>query len=156
MAHYTKLNWSRMRRLDKQSKINTSLAKKVEAIEGKQVWLVLVEGWCGDVAQNLPVIQKMVELNPNIELRMIFRDENLDVMDAYLTNGGRSIPKLIAMDADSLEELWTWGPRPAPVQEMVEEYKKTGGPYSEFSEKVQKWYNGDKTQTLQNEFEALI
>ena len=108
------------------------------------------------MAQNLPVVQKMVEYQPNIDLKLIFRDEHLDVMDAFLTNGGRSIPKLIMLDEGSLAELGQWGPRPAPVQEMVIEFKETGGEYSKFSERVQKWYNADRTETVQREFIKLL
>lgn len=156
MAHYTKMNRTRMRRLNKTTKLIPEMKAVLDKVDTPQIWLVLVEAWCGDVAQNIPVVQKMVEYNPNISLRLIYRDEHLDVMDAYLTNGGRSIPKLIMLNAENLDELGQWGPRPVPVQAMVMEFKETGGEYSKFSEKVQRWYNADRTETVQREFIKLL
>jgi hypothetical protein len=156
MAHYTKMNRTRMRRLNKTTKLITEMKTALDKVNKPQIWLVLVEAWCGDVAQNIPVVQKMAEYNPNITMKLIYRDEHLDVMDAYLTNGGRSIPKLIMLDAENLNEMGQWGPRPAPVQAMVVEFKETGGEYSKFSEKVQRWYNADGTETVQREFIKLL
>ena len=157
LTHYTKLNAQRMNRWDKTTKINDALKQTISEVSEKWVWLIITEGWCGDAAQNIPVIVKMAELNPNIEVKLILRDEHLDVMDAYLTNGGRSIPKLIALKAETLEELGTWGPRPVEVQEMVWEHKKNPQEsYSKFSEKIQKWYAKDKSQSIQREFNELI
>ncbi|MDN5203442.1 thioredoxin family protein [Fulvivirgaceae bacterium BMA10] len=157
MLNYTKLNQHRMKRLDKTTKLNETLIKQVEAVSEKWFWIVLTEGWCGDAAHNIPVIQKMAELNSNIELGFLLRDENLNIMDAYLTNGGRSIPKLICLRQDTLEEVGTWGPRPAPVQKMTLDHKESPKESNQdFSIRVQNWYNGDKSETIQREFESLL
>lgn len=158
LAGYTALNAHRMKRLDKNTVLEPAVLDGLAAIERKQTWLVLTEGWCGDAAQNLPILAKMAEANPNVELRLVLRDDNLDLMDAYLTNGGRSIPKLIALDSESLAELGTWGPRPAPVQQMMMDYKADPNkpPYSEFNKTIQLWYARDKTRTAQGEFGALL
>ena len=111
ILNYSKLNNSRMKRLDKTTKISDETAQKIQKLATPQTWLVLTEGWCGDAAQNLPVIHKMAELNKNINLKLVLRDENLELMDLFLTNGGRSIPKLIALDTDN-NVIDTWGPRP--------------------------------------------
>ena len=92
MAGYTSLNEHRMKRLDKRVELQQPVLDGLAQINRKQTWLVLTEAWCGDAAQNLPILAKMAEANPNVELRLVLRDENLDLMDAYLTNGGRSIP----------------------------------------------------------------
>lgn len=157
-VHYTSLNYQRVKRLDKTSNLTDEMQNALAGVKDKQIWLVLVEAWCGDVAQNLPIINKMAESNPNIELRVILRDEHLEIMDAHLTSGGRSIPKLIILKADTLEDLGDWGPRPDPIQGQVMEYKKDskGVPYSEFSKGVQQWYNQDKNATIQKEFIQLL
>ncbi len=152
LTHYTKMNVQRMRRWDKTTQIREDLKEAIEQIDNPQIWLILTEGWCGDAAQNIPFLVKFAALNPKIEIRFLLRDENLEVMDAYLTNGGRSIPKLIVLQANTFEELGTWGPRPAEVQQMVMDFKKSGGDYKEFSEQVHKWYAKDKGQALQKEF----
>lgn len=155
---YTYLNRHRMNRLNKTTVISEDLQQAVKAIDQKTTWLVLSEAWCGDAAQNLPVIHHIAELNPLIDLRIILRDTYLDIMDELLTNGGRSIPKLVAFDSN-FNELYTWGPRPSVVQEMVNAYKAEPEPkklYSEFVEDVQKWYAKDATHSLQSEFYQLL
>ena len=73
-------------------------------------WLVLTEAWCGDAAQSLPIINKMAEVSDNITLRLILRDENLDVMDQFLQNGrSRSIPKLICHQRRYSRSAWRLG-----------------------------------------------
>lgn len=155
---YSKLNVHRMSRLDRTVKISPELQEAVATIDQKWTWLVISEGWCGDAAQNLPVINELAKLNDLIELKVILRDENLDVMDAYLTNGGRSIPKLVALKGEQLEELGTWGPRPAPVQERMVAFKADpqGLSKEDFNIEIQKWYAKDRTKTIQAEMLALI
>ena len=152
---YTKMNHQRMKRWDKKATISDDLKAKIEAINEKQTWVVLSEAWCGDAAHNLPIIAKMAELNPNIELKIVLRDENLDLMDQYLTNGGRSIPKLIAY-TDNNQELFTWGPRPKELQELYMDLKKHPEKEVENKITIQQWYNKNKTVTLQEEFKNLL
>lgn len=150
-AAYTKLNLTRMQRLNKTVKIGESLEKLTQSIQSPQKWYVLTEAWCGDAAQCVPVIAKIAELNPVIDLTLLLRDDNPGLMDQYLTNGGRSIPKLIALDSEG-NELFTWGPRPAGAQEIYTEFKANPGrPFSELTEAIQKWYNADKTASTQEE-----
>ena len=73
------------------------------------IWLVISEGWCGDAAQNMPVVEKIVDEMPNVEIRYVLRDENLELMDQYLTNGGRSIPKALFVDTETFEVLGRLG-----------------------------------------------
>jgi hypothetical protein len=152
--HYTKMNLTRMKRLYKTIDLNEDLKALIQSIDRPLHFLVLAEAWCADVAQNIPTVQKMVEANPGFELSLIWRDENLDLMENYKTDGGIAIPKVIVMDAESKEELAVWGPRPEPAQNMVRAYKKqeVKEPYMEFAKKVQLWYAKDKGQTLQAEW----
>jgi len=151
LAHYTKLNLARMQRLNKTVQIKKSLEETIKSIQSPQKWYVLTEAWCGDAAQSIPVIAKLAELNPQITLQLLLRDDNPEVMDQYLTNGGRSIPKLIVLDADD-NEIFNWGPRPAGAQAVFNEFKKEPGrPFAELAEAIQKWYNSDKTYSIQDE-----
>lgn len=157
MLHYTKMNQQRMKRLDKTVKLDDELEERLRNVKTPMTWLVLSEGWCGDAAQNLPIIKKMADVNEDIDLKIILREEHLDVMDQYLTNGGRSIPKLVALNAESLDELGTWGPRPEPAQELFEEGKSDEGrTKKEIATEIQKWYSKDKGKTVQEEFKPLI
>lgn len=158
-VHYTKMNDARMRRLDKTVEILPEIASRIKAISNSQTWLVITESWCGDAAQVVPIIQKMSDLNDLITVKVILRDENLEVMDQYLTNGGRSIPKIVAWNTDSGEELGDFGPRPAQLQQMVMDNKHSANPvpYDEFSKVVQKWYLEDKGASTQSEFlDAIV
>ena len=132
MVGYGKMNVQRMKRLNKTIQLLPELEDVVQGLTRKMTFLVITEGWCGDAAQNVPVFNKLTEHNNQIDVKLILRDENLEIMDGYLTNGGRSIPKLIALDSSTLEVIGTWGPRPETAQVMVSEFKKIeNGDYSE-------------------------
>ena len=157
LADFTKLNRTRMKRLDKTQQILPELENVTKQINQKQVWLVLTESWCGDAAQNIPVLQKLAEMNPLIDLRLVLRDDNDELMQKYLTNGGKSIPKLIAVSADLKKELFTWGPRPAAAQVEVKRLlDENGGFNDKVKEGVQIWYNNDKGISMQNEMIELL
>ncbi len=159
MVEYTTLNRQRMQRLDKTTELNDALLKKLDGLKRRYTWLVITEPWCGDAAQNLPVLAKAAEASAAIDIRLVLRDENTELMDQYLTNGGRAIPKLIVLDAETMQELATWGPRPEPLQQKARDYKAMPEPkptHDEFTKEVQVWYNKDKTQTLQQEILDLL
>lgn len=156
MFDYGKLNRQRMHRLEKTVILNESLKEKVRNNQRKMIWLIITEGWCGDAAQNIPSIEKIAAESANIETRYVLRDENLELMDAYLTNNARSIPNLIALDAESLEVLGTWGPRPKSAMDYFYEMRDGGLEKPQMMENLQRWYNSDKNQAIQDEFEWLL
>jgi len=156
MINYATLNQRRMRKWDKIGKLTPELTTRLLQVSSPTTWLVITEGWCGDAAQNLPFLNKMAELNPNITLKLVLRDEHPELMDEFLTNGGRSIPKVIGLD-ESLNVLGSWGPKPIPMQKEFLENKvsqeRTG---KEFTEYLHLWYAKDKGLTLQNEILAIL
>ena len=155
--HYTKMNVQRMSRLDKRIKLSDELKEAVDGLDEDVTFLALTEAWCGDAAQNLPLFHKLEEYSDHIELKLLLRDENLDLMDQFLTNGGRSIPKVIALESDTLSVKWDWGPRPAKLQEKYLEAKKDPDfDYKETAKDIQLWYAKDKTETLQKELVELL
>lgn len=162
LLKFTKLNLQRMERIPKQVELDHTLLEKLLMLPEKLEWVVFVEGWCGDVAQNLPIIHQMAEASDKVDLKLLWRDEHPELMDQYLTNGGRSIPKLVALRSSDLEELGTWGPRPQPVQEEIQRIKAeyADRPKKEMVEalhqRMHKWYAQDKGKTLQEEFITLV
>jgi len=156
MFNYGKLNRQRMHRLEKTVELNPEVKAAAEQAKRKQIWLVITEGWCGDAAQNIPVIEKIAAASSNIETRYVLRDENLELIDRYLTGGARSIPKLIAIDRETLEVIGTWGARPVAAQELFEELKSRGVEKPLIMENLQRWYNADKNQSIQADFARLI
>jgi len=156
LLEYSKLNMARMNRLDKTIELIPELKELVEQIDTSQTWLVLTEGWCGDAAQIVPVFDKIAQLNSNIELKFLLRDENRELMNWYLPNGkSRSIPKLIVVD-ENLEELFNWGPRPKALQEMFYHLRANVINDDTIKEEMHKWYAYDKTITTQKEILELI
>ena len=154
---YTKLNQQRMKRLDKTIKVSEDSRAKIGGISYKITWLVLTESWCGDAAQTIPVINKLALLNTNISLKIIQRDEHLELMECFLTNGSRSIPKLLAIDPVSYDVLWTWGSRPSEATQLADEYKKEHGELTpQFKEKLQVWYNKDKGKNTVSDLMHLL
>jgi hypothetical protein len=156
LMHYSQLNLQRMHRVEKTIQVLPEIKAKLLLLSQPQTWLVLTEGWCGDASQSLPVMQSLAELNPNIRLRILLRDENPELMDRYLTNGvSRSIPKLIAVDPATGKEFFTWGPRPTALQESFYGMRSEGLSYDVIKEELQRWYNKDRTTTIQQELAAL-
>ena len=152
LTNYTKLNVQRMQRIDKTVQLLPEVSEALHAINKPQTWLVITEGWCGDAAQILPVLNAMASANPLIQLRLVLRDENPELIDQYLTDGNsRSIPKLVVLDADTLEEKFNWGPRPAPLQELYKKMRTEGMDYMAIAQELHAWYAKDKTVHTQKE-----
>lgn len=154
----TVLNAQRMKRIDKLLVVDERIQKELEKLKNKWNWIVLAEAWCGDGAQNIPVIAKIASLSPNIDLKIILRDEHPEFMENYLTNGSKSIPKLICFASDTQEEIGTWGPRPAAIQHNVVEFKKQNPEvdHDEFVKNLHTWYAKDNGKSMQEDFLKLI
>lgn len=157
LTHYSELNEARMNRLEKTVKISTEIIQKLNQLNGDYIWLVISEGWCGDAAQILPVIYKMAELSEKIDLKIVFRDENEDLMNLFLTNGTKSIPKLIILDKNTLEVLSDFGPRPIGAKQLILDYKAKHGIVDETAKtNLQLWYLHDKGLSTQKEILDLM
>ncbi len=150
-----KLNFARSTRVEKQFVPSDKLIEAVNKISNPQLWMVLTESWCGDSAQNLPVLAKISELSKNIELRFLLRDSNLEIMDQYLTNGTRSIPKLIAFNEEG-NELFRWGARPAAAQQLINELKEKGLQKNEWLIELHKWYANNRGKEIEKELLELL
>ena len=155
--HFSKLNNQRMKRLDKQTKLSEETLTKTQKIQKDFTWLVLTESWCGDAAQTLPVINKFAEANEKIALKVVLRDENEDLMNQFLTNGSKSIPKLIVVENESKKVVGSWGPRSEKAAKMVMDYKEKYGKIDDkFKMDLQNWYNADKGANIEKELLDLI
>jgi len=157
LTNYTQLNDRRMKRWDKTLKFSEEVQKQIAEVKTKITWLVLTESWCGDASPSLPVMHKIAELNPNIVLKIILRDENVDLMNRFLTNGGMSIPKLIAVDDATGEVIGDWGPRSKAATKLVDDYKAEHGQLTAaFKQDLQVWYNKDKGQSVLEDLTSLL
>ena len=157
LAQYTLLNQRRMKRWAKTFKLDPAAQEAIANRKQALTWLVLTESWCGDAAHATPIMDAFAQTNPNIEFKVLLRDENLPLMDAFLTNGARSIPKLIAFDPEQETVVGTWGPRPTPATAMVNTYKAEHGKLTpEFKQDLQVWYNKDKGKAIAADLLELL
>lgn len=150
-----KINFHRVNRIHKTFYAGNELKEVIEKIKDPQHWMVISEDWCGDSAQILPYIYEIAKLSTNISLRILPRDKNLDIIDLYLTNGTRSIPKFIVFD-NSGNELFQWGPRPKAAVDLITKLKAEGKTKEEFLEQLHLWYGRNRGAEIQRELIDLI
>lgn len=157
LTAYTVLNVQRMSRLDKTTKLLPELTAAAAGLTTSYVWLIITEGWCGDAAQLVPVIEAVAQASAgHLRTAYVLRDDNPDLIDRYLTHGTRSIPKLVVLRADTLTEVLHWGPRPAEAQALLTRLKAEGMAHDDYVREIHAWYAHDRTQTTQRELLALV
>ena len=157
LTHYTTLNEVRMNRLDKTIHVPDEIKEKLKELKKEHTLLVISEGWCGDAAQILPVMNKITAETDKLDLKIVLRDENDELMNDYLTNGARSIPKLVLIEKDTLVARGSWGPRPHDAAKLIMDNKeKFGKVTTEAKEELQKWYLHDKGHSTMEEIALLL
>jgi len=140
--------------LYRRARVSEVILGRVDAIRDPWRLLVLNEDWCGDSINTLPVVARLAEAVPLIELRIIGRDANPDIMDQHLTGLSRSIPVIMVLDSDFTERGW-WGPRPRPLQDWIME-EGLALPKAERYREVRTWYARDRGQTVLHELLDII
>lgn len=153
--NYAKLNWSRQHRWLKAGILNEGLASIIESIKEVQYWTIITEPWCGDAAHIIPFLHRLSELNPLIKVDYQLRDSEPFLIEQYLTNGTKSIPKLIIADVNN-NALAVWGPRPAGCQALYAQLLKDHVEMEQKKIALQQWYNTDKGVSLQNELITIL
>lgn len=154
---YSELNDTRMNRLDKTIAITEDNIQKIKDLKGEYIWLVISEGWCGDAAQILPIINKMAINSDNIELKIVLRDENEELMKLFLTNNKKSIPIVIVVDKATGGDIAKWGPRPKGATDLITDYKNEFGIIDETAKaNLQLWYLHNKGLSTQDELVNLM
>ncbi|MEM1054275.1 MAG: thioredoxin family protein [Bacteroidota bacterium] len=138
-----------------RARIPDAVQERADALHGEWNLLVLSADWCGDASNTVPILARLAEQTEGLDLRVLDRDDHLDLMDEHLTGGtARSIPVVLLLDANGKERGW-WGPRPADLQAWV----KTAGMELETDARyreVRKWYARDKGQTTFHEVLSMI
>lgn len=151
-AKYYSINLKRIERLDKNFTLTNEQKEKLnQVIPGFQL-LIITEGWCGDAAQVMPVVNVMMN-ELGVEQKVVLRDENPQLMNEYLTNGAKSIPILIGVGSEG-NELFRWGPRPQHGMDLLKKHKENPQEYTDeqFHQDLQIWYNQDKGESIFEEF----
>ncbi len=154
---YARLNIARMNRLDKMYLPTIQLQNQLRAVKVPLVMLTVTEGWCGDAAQILPIVEKLVQIIPFAAHKLILRDQHPQVMDAFLTNGkSRSIPITVFLKADSLEVLGKWGPRPSGAQQLMDELGAQKANFDIIKRELHGWYAKDKGEQTAAQFTETL
>lgn len=139
----------------KRTAVSDTAVDQLESLPGKWHLLALTEDWCLDAISTLSAVARLSEQVSNVNLRLLERDQNLDIMDAHLTNGGRSIPAIILYNESWMERAW-WGPRPEELQNW---YMTGGGkeqPSDERYKYIRTWYVRDKGESIIRDIIRMI
>lgn len=152
---YTRLNRSRMKRWDKQMKPDENLVSRIKQIASPQHWIIITEPWCGDAAHIVPFLVRLAEQSDLISYDIQLRDREPFLIESYLTNGTKSIPKLIVRNADG-NDIFSWGPRPMGAQELMNTMKEDKADFETVKIALQNWYNSDKGSSLYTELRAYF
>lgn len=156
IKEYINLNQRRMLRVEKIYAPSAEIITQAKNLKHKTNWLVLTEHWCGDASQSLPALNAIAELSEGkIEMKLVYRDQNDELMNEYLTNGTRSIPKLVQLD-EHFNVTGIWGPRPTIAQKLVEVLKSNPATAATYANELHLWYAKDKQQNLEKEIAQLL
>lgn len=147
---YYSLNLARTERLLKKTELNNEQKEKLSKLKKEIILIAISEGWCGDAAQILPVVETLVKESDKLSSVVVLRDSN-DLIDSYLTNGGKAVPIIIGVDKNTKEEIFKWGPRPLWATPILKEYKANKINHEQFGLELQKRYNKDKGNSIINE-----
>jgi hypothetical protein len=139
----------------KRVRVPAEFVERLGALPAKRYLLVLVEDWCGDAVNTVPVLGRLAEAHPGLEMRVLRRDENLDLMDAHLSGSSRAIPVAIVLD-EQFEELGWWGSRPAPLQAWIRSPEAQALEKDERYREVRRWYARDQGRTTLEEIAVLL
>ena len=142
---------------ERRAKIDEAAVEAIRA-SGPHNILVVTEPWCGDSLAIFPVVAKLFT-EAGCEIRVIRRDEHLDLIDHYLTNGGRAVPIVIVLD-EAFNERFHWGPRPAQAQSIVTEHKAAIAAgetdKAEVHKQVRSFYARDHGKSVVSELAAKV
>jgi len=150
------INLQRSLRIAKTFTLWAPLKQALDELPHEVHWLILTEYWCGDSAQCLPALQQVaLASNGKISLSLLFRDEQPELMQHFLSSGSKSIPKLIQVDKH-MNLSGIWGPRPAEAQQLVKRLKADPSTAGKYQEALHSWYAADKCFSIQKEILQLI
>lgn len=156
LPHYRE-NVARIDRIAPTIHVLPELQAAMQQLTGHYIWTIITEGWCGDASQTCPILEAVAQASGgHIETRYFLRDSHPDFIGKYLTNGGKAIPIAVLLHADTLAEAAVWGPRPAPLQAIMQDLKARETPFKEIVTQVHAWYDQDATRTTQHELLALV
>lgn len=151
---YTEANFKRRESIKNKVELNKKLYNELNEELENWTWILITEPWCGDASFIQPVLEAIC-LAGGIDIKIALRDKNEELMNAYLTNGGKSIPKLVVLD-QNYREVFNWGPRPAELQIQIQKLLNGGGSTDEKLKLAHQWYRKYGNEAIQQELLDLI
>jgi hypothetical protein len=149
--HYPQL-WRDMRA---RARVPDDLVDRARRLEAPRHLLVLLEDWCGDAINTIPVLAALVDAVAGLELRVLARDAHPDLMDARLTHGTRAIPAVMVLD-EQFEEIAWWGPRPAVLQLWATSPEARSLTVADRYREIRRWYVRDRGRSTLTELVELL
>lgn len=145
-----KLNRARMKTWDNTLELSEELLSELKMLHKKQHWIMIVEPWCIEAANILPFLIKMAEESKFISYEIQLRDSEPFMINTYLTNGAKAIPKMVVRDEND-NDLFVWGPRPAEAQAFRDRLSAANSSSDTIKQALLQWYNADKGKSLNTE-----
>lgn len=153
---YISMNEHRIHRVEKTYHMGDAMKNVLATLSQPIHWLVITEHWCGDAAQIVPVMHAVAAASEGkINMSLVYRDQNPELIDAYLTNNTKSIPKIVQLDAE-YNVTGSWGPRPAVAQDLVKKLKANPDTAATYANELHLWYAKDKQQHIEAELVELL
>lgn len=153
LTYCTLLNETRMNHIEEAFELSDKAIEILKSLKKEYIWLVIAESWSDDCAELLPVLHSIAAASEaKIDLKIVFRHENEELMQFFLTNKAKAIPKLIVIESATGDALAHWGPRPKGAADIFDAYQKNNKPFDEiFKQEMQSWYLHDKGKTTEGE-----
>ncbi len=151
---YTIANFKRSNKIRTKVNLDKKLYNELNSGTDTWTWVLITEPWCGDASFTQPIIEAVC-LAGDIDLKIALRDKEKTMMNAYLTDGGKSIPKLVVLN-EHLIEIFQWGPRPQELQAKIKNLLNNNGSYDEKLKLAHQWYRKYGSEALQLELLELI
>lgn len=148
-------NQEMWRSMYRRAEVPEEIVERLKKLPSPRYLLVLLEDWCGDAFNTVPAVARLAEAVPQLDLRVLRRDENLDLMDQHLTGTSRAIPVVIVLD-ETFEEIGWWGSRPKELQAWFLSEEAQAMPKEDRYREMRKWYARDRARSALTEIAELL
>lgn len=152
---YSKYNLDRQLLVSEQWRMSSSFREAILSLHGPQTWMFLTDDWCIDSAYSLPLVREAAALREDVTIHILLKDDNLDILDRYLTNGSRSIPEFVAFDEEGVP-LMIWGPQPDAIRNIRRDLMDGGAEGSIVSSTTVDWYADHGWLEVERELTELM
>lgn len=148
-------NQQMWREMYRRAEVPEEIVERMRKLTSPRYLLVLLEDWCGDAVNTIPAVARLAEAVPQLDLRVLRRDENLDLMDQHLTGTSRAIPVVMVLD-EAFEEIGWWGSRPKELQAWFLSEEAQAMAKEDRYREMRRWYARDRARSTLAEIAELL